>query len=96
MPTALGMILFSSISSLGLGAFLSVDTALMTEVLPSEENRGKDLGILNTANTVPGIIAPLITSVIIGFGIGYPPVFIAGLIVIVIGAFSIFKIKSVR
>lgn len=96
MPTPLGMILFSAVSGLGLGAFLSVDTALMTEVLPSEESRGKDLGILNTANTVPGIIAPLVTSAIVGIGIGYPPVFIVSLVIIIIGSFSIFKIKSVR
>jgi MFS family permease len=96
LPTAGGMIIFGAVSGLGLGAFLSVDAALMTEVLPSEESRGKDLGILNTANTVPGIIAPLATAGIVGIGIGYPPVFIISLIVILIGAFSIFKIKSVR
>jgi MFS family permease len=95
-PTPTSMIIFAALSGLGLGAFLAVDTALMTEVLPSEESRGKDLGILNTANTVPGIIAPLITAGIIGLGFGYPPVFVISLVVILIGAFSIFKIKSVR
>lgn len=95
-PTPTAMIVFGAVSGLGLGAFLAVDTALMTEVLPSEESRGKDLGILNTANTVPGIIAPLVTAGIIGMGLGYPPVFVISLIVIVIGAFSIFMIKSVR
>jgi MFS family permease len=95
-PTGPSMIIFAAVSGLGLGAFLSVDTALMTEVLPSEESRGKDLGILNTANTVPGIIAPLITAGIVGVGLGYVPVFIGSLVVIIIGAFSIFMIKSVR
>jgi MFS family permease len=95
-PTGTSMIIFSAVSGLGLGAFLSVDTALMTEVLPSEESRGKDLGILNTANTVPAIIAPLITAGIVGIGLGYVPVFIISLVVILVGAFSIFMIKSVR
>lgn len=95
-PTATGMILFGAISGFGLGAFLSVDSALMTEVLPSEESRGKDMGILNTANSVPGIIAPLVTASIVGVGFGYTPVFIVSLVVIVVGAFSIFKITSVR
>jgi MFS family permease len=95
-PTGTSMIIFAAVSGLGLGAFLSVDTALMTEVLPSQESRGKDLGILNTANTVPGIIAPLVTAGIVGVGLGYVPVFIISLVVIVVGAFSIFKIKSVR
>jgi MFS family permease len=95
-PTAESMITFGAVSGLGLGAFLAVDAALMTEVLPSEDNRGKDLGILNTANTVPGIIAPLVTSAIVGVGLGYVPVFGTSLVVILIGAVSIFKIKSVR
>ena len=95
-PTATAIIISSAISGLGLGAFLSVDSALMTEVLPSEESRGKDLGILNTANTVPQVVAPLVTSLVVGAGFGYPPVYLAALVVTVFGAFSIFKIKSVR
>ncbi|MBB2943339.1 MFS family permease [Actinoplanes lutulentus] len=95
-PTPTSMIIFSAVSGLGLGAFLSVDAALMTEVLPSQNARGKDLGILNTANTVPAVLAPLITSSIISAGLGYRPVFILSLTIIIIGAVSIFKIKSVR
>ncbi|RAK28446.1 Na+/melibiose symporter-like transporter [Actinoplanes lutulentus] len=95
-PTATSMVIFSAVSGLGLGAFLSVDAALMTEVLPSEDARGKDLGILNTANTVPQVLAPLITSGIVSAGLGYRPVFVISLVIISVGAVSIFKIKSVR
>jgi MFS family permease len=95
-PTGTAMIIFAALSSLGLGAFLSIDTALMTEVIPSQEQAGKDLGILNTANTVPQVIAPLLTAAIVGIGFGYAPVFIVSLVIMLIGAFSIFKIKSVR
>jgi len=95
-PTATSMILFGAVSGLGLGAFLAVDAALVTEVIPSEGSRGKDLGILNTANTVPGVIAPLATAGIVELGAGYGPVFATSLVLILIGAFSVFKIKSVR
>ncbi len=95
-PTGTAWIIFGAVSGFGLGAFLSVDAALMTEVLPNEETRGKDLGILNTANTVPGILAPLVTSSIVGAGFGYNPVFIVSIVIILVGAFSIFMIKSVR
>jgi MFS family permease len=94
-PTGTSMIIFGGVAGLGLGAFLSVDTALMTEVLPSEASRGKDMGILSTANTVPNIIAPLATAAIVGVA-GYGPVFLVALVIIVVGAFSIFKIKGVR
>lgn len=95
-PTGTAMIIFSAISGFALGAFLSIDTALMTEVIPSDENAGKDLGILNTANTVPQIIAPLLTAGVVALGFGYAPVFLVALVIILAGAFSIFKIKSVR
>ncbi|ROP74615.1 MFS transporter [Curtobacterium sp. PhB115] len=89
------MVVFSAIAGLGLGSFLSVDAALMTEVLPSGESHGKDLGLLNTANNVPQIIAPLATAAIVGVA-GYTPVFVTSLVIVTIGAFSIFKIRSVR
>lgn len=95
-PTSAAMIVFAALSGLGLGCFLSVDTALMTEVLPSEESRGKDLGILYAANTVPQIIAPLATAAIVAIGFGYGPVFVVAFILMMLGAFSVFKIKSVR
>lgn len=94
--TGWSMVAFSAVAGLGLGAFLSVDSALMTEVLPSEESMGKDLGILNTANTVPAMLAPLATSGIVALGLSYTPVFITSIVIICIGAVSIFKIKSVR
>lgn len=94
-PTGTAMILLSAITSLGLGAFLSVDTALMTEVLPNAESRGKDLGILNTSNTLPAIIAPLATSAVVGIG-GYPSVFIAALVFVIVGALSVWFIRAVK
>lgn len=95
-PVAIAMFLYATLSGLGLGAFLSVDTALMTEVIPAGDAAGKDLGLLNTANTVPQIIAPLMTSAIVGIGFGYAPVFVVAIVLVVIGAISIFKIRSVR
>jgi MFS family permease len=94
-PTAVGMIVSGAICGLGLGAFLSVDAALLTDVLPSKESGGKDLGILNTANTIPQVIAPLTAAAIVGIA-GYAPIFIIGFVIVVLGAVSIFRIRSVR
>ena len=96
LPTATGMIISGAVCGLGLGAFLSVDAALLTEVLPSAATRGKDLGILNVANTVPAAVAPLAAAGIIGVGFGYGPMFLVAFVFVVVGAFSIFKIRSVR
>ena len=51
---------------LGYGAFMSVDLALMTQVLPvrepGDEAVGKDLGILTTAINIPQILAPVLAA----------------------------------
>jgi MFS family permease len=42
----------------GAGCFCAVDIALVTQVLPSQRDAGKDLGVINLANTLPQALAP--------------------------------------
>lgn len=42
----------------GAGCFSAVDIALVTQVLPSQRDAGKDLGVINLANTLPQALAP--------------------------------------
>lgn len=42
----------------GAGCFSAVDMALVTQVLPSQRHAGKDLGVINLANTLPQALAP--------------------------------------
>ena len=44
----------------GLGSFLTIDIALVAQILPSDHHRGRDLGIMNAANTVPAILGPIL------------------------------------
>jgi len=66
----------AAILGLGYGAFMAVDQALATQVLPDSHSRGKDLGIMNIANAVPQAIAPLLGAVIVvvaaGLAAGQP------------------------
>jgi MFS family permease len=94
-PVPLAMIIFAVVSGFGQGAFFSIDAALMTEVLPSDESRGKDLAILNTANTVPQVLAPGATALVVSL-VGYPPVFVIAIVFVAIGGASIFFIRGVR
>ncbi len=50
---------------LGYGSFMAVDQALATQVLPDAHSRGKDLGIMNIATTVPQAFGPLIGAVLV-------------------------------
>lgn len=58
-------IVAAGLLGLGYGAFMAVDQALATQVLPDSHSRGKDLGIMNIATAVPQALAPLLGAVIV-------------------------------
>lgn len=95
MPTLTGMILYTALSSFGVGSYMSVDAALMSEILPGEESYAKDLGVLNIAATLPQTIGPLVAGVIV-IAVGYSALFPVGMVLALIGALAIVPIKSVR
>ncbi|MCF1597267.1 MFS transporter, partial [Streptomyces muensis] len=55
-------IVVAALLGLGLGVFMSVDFALMTDVLPKALDRGKDLGVINVANALPQVAAPALAA----------------------------------
>ncbi|MCA0307773.1 MAG: MFS transporter [Actinobacteria bacterium] len=95
LPTVTGMIVFTAICSLGFGAYMSVDAALMSEVLPSEGTFAKHLGVLNIAATLPQTIGPFLGGAIV-VAFGYSALFPVAVLLAVAGAVSIVPIKSVR
>lgn len=96
-PTVGGMFALAAVFGVGYGVYLSVDLALMTEVLPNEEDAaGKDLGILNVATTLPQALTPLVAWILISATGGYASIFWAGIGFAIIGALAILPIRSVR
>ncbi|HEX3783614.1 MAG TPA: MFS transporter [Pseudonocardiaceae bacterium] len=80
----------------GYGAFLSVDQALITKVLPDAESRAKDLGIMNVGTNVPQSLAPLAAALIISSLGGYPVLFGTAGVATLIGAAMVYRVRSVR
>jgi MFS family permease len=80
----------------GYGAFLSVDQALVTQVLPDAETRAKDLGIMNIGNNVPQALAPVAAALIIDQLGGYRVLFAFAGIFTFLGATMVYRIKSIR
>ncbi|MER5637930.1 MFS transporter [Kitasatospora sp. NPDC002227] len=80
---------------LGYGAYLAVDQALMAEVLPDQEHRAKDLGILNIANTAPQIAGPAIALAAVP-ALGFHALFLLAATAAVAGAACILPIRRVR
>jgi MFS family permease len=81
---------------LGYGCFLSVDQALATQVLPYAAARGKDLGIMNIATTVPQAIAPLLGSFIVAALVGFQGLFLIAAIAALVGGLAVIPVRSVR
>jgi MFS family permease len=79
----------------GFGAYMAVDQALITQVLPDAESRAKDLGIMNIGALVPPALAPLLASLFITSGLGYPMLFTAVGIGATIGAALTYRVRSV-
>jgi len=79
---------------MGFGAYLAVDQALITQVLPAAKDRAKDLGIINIAIVGPAAIGPAIAAPITSL-LGYPALFGATTIVAALGSVLVWRIKSV-
>lgn len=82
---------------MGQGAFGSIEMALMTDVLPSAEDRGKDLGLINLAVTLPQATAPLAALVLLeGFGFGFRSLFFAAVVCFACATLALAAIRRVR
>jgi MFS family permease len=79
----------------GFGAYLAVDNALVTQVLPAVRDRAKDLGVVNIASSLPQVIAPVIAAPIVRHLGGYPSLFLATGLVTLLGSVLVWRIRSV-
>ncbi len=96
VPTFEVTMVAAALLGLGYGCFLSVDQALATQVLPFAAARGKDLGIMNIATTVPQAIAPLIGAFVVAALVGFQGLFLLAALAAIAGAVAIIPIRSVR
>jgi MFS family permease len=91
-----------AIFGLGYGAYLSVDWALVADVLPSTEHFARDMGIWNVSVTVPQIIAPVIGGPLLDYfntrapSLGYTILFATAILYCVIGTVTVRFIRTVR
>ncbi len=91
-PVAVGAAL---LLGAGYGVYLSVDAALITQVLPRATDRAKDLGVINIANSAPQVLGPAISAPIVVYLGGYPALYAVTAAVTVLGSVLVLKIRSV-
>ena len=98
-PSMAGMWVYAAVIGVGYGMFMSIDMALMTQVLPKAAlgDEGKDLGVLTTAVNIPQIISPVMAAVLLGlFGGDYRVIFVTAVVFVFASALCVLPIRSVR
>ncbi|MEV0643694.1 MFS transporter [Phytomonospora sp. NPDC050363] len=96
VPTMPAAIAGAAILGIGYGSYIAVDQALVTQVLPRPEHRGKDLGVIQIANTVPYVFAAAVGGFVINELGGYVTLYLLVLATAVVAALCVKPIKGVR
>ncbi|GIE91980.1 MFS transporter [Actinoplanes regularis] len=87
------------LTGLGQGTYFAVDLALVTDVLPNRwADAGKDLGVMNVANTLPQSLAPAIAPPLLAIGGGgnYTMLFLTGALFALLSGLSVLRVKGAR
>lgn len=94
-PTYGSALVGAALLGAGYGAFMSVDQALVTAVLPNADDRAKDLGIMNIGSVAPQMFGPVLASALI-IALGYRWLYASAGVLSLVGAAMVFRIRSVR
>jgi len=94
-PTWTAVLIASPLLGVGFGTYWAVAIALLTQVLPAASDRAKDLGVLNVANALPQVIAPLLTAVILANLGGYRGLFAVSALATTLAAVLMSRVRSV-
>lgn len=96
------LLIAMGIMGLGQGVYFAVDLALVTQVLPSEKDHAKDMGVMGLASSLPSSIVPVIAPALLAIGVSeahpqnFSALFITGAVAALIGAALILPIRGVK
>ncbi len=96
LPSYHSALLAAALLGAGYGAYMSVDQALVTEVLPDARDRARDLGVMNVGSVGPQAFGPLAASLVIAQLGGYRVLFAVAGVTSVAGALAVHRIRGVR
>ncbi len=92
-----GFLAGMALGGLGFGLYLSVDLALVADVLPGTDSTAKDLGVLNIAGALPFSLAPAMAPLVLGIGTGsYQVLYAVAGACALVGAAAILPVRRVR
>ncbi|MFD8276124.1 MFS transporter [Streptomyces flaveolus] len=88
----------AAVSGVAFGAIGGVNFAFALATLPGDANVARDLGLVNTAATLPYSFIPFTAPLLLGLGGGnnYPALFSAGAVLCLLGCLPLAKIRKAR
>lgn len=90
------VIIAAVILGISWGVYQAIDQALVNQVLPSGDDRAKDMGLANLAVAIPNALAPLIAAQIVTSGFGYSGLYLVAAMLTLTGSILIVKVRGVR
>ncbi|QXT62868.1 MFS transporter [Tessaracoccus palaemonis] len=84
----------AALVALGTGAFFAIDLALCIRVLPNSADAGRDLAIINIANSLPQSLVPFIAPVLLLIG-GYVALFGFLALLGILGSVAVLRIPEI-
>lgn len=94
-PTWTAALVAAPLLGVGFGGYWAVALALLTQVLPAASDRAKDLGVLNIANSLPQVVAPLLTTFVLASLGGYRGLFAVSAVATLCAAALVTRVRSV-
>jgi MFS family permease len=80
---------------IGFGIYLSIDQALITQVLPSAADRARSLGVISVASSAAQAVAPAIAAPVVTYLGGYSTLYLCVAAVVLLGSASVCRIRAV-
>ncbi|MFI6390168.1 MFS transporter [Nonomuraea sp. NPDC050540] len=94
-PTWTGVLIVSAIAGLAFGVYSTMDLAVAADVLPRADQRARDLGVLQSANTLPSLAGPALGAVMLS-GAGFTGLYAAAALCMAGAAFTVTRITAIR
>ena len=95
-PSYVSMMIWAIVNGLGVGVYMSVDLVLVMMVLPSSHDAGKDLGLINVANTLPQTLGAVVGAIAIDAFGSYAALMPIAIAATVLGAIAVARIRGVK
>ena len=80
---------------IGFGIYLSIDQALVTQVLPSAADRARSLGVITVASSAGQAAAPALAAPVVTYLGGFSTLYLCAAAVVMLGSVSVCQIRSV-